>query len=309
VAKMDNKERINLKDLFVSSLPFTGFPTSFEAADYVVFGVPFDHTTSYLPGSRFAPDEIRKASINIETYYIDFDIAVEEIPIHDLGNLALSTAGNVNEMIDKVSFVVSELTKLNKIPVILGGEHLLTLGAVRGLKSTYGDEFALVHFDAHFDLHDIFDNHKLNHATVMRRILDELDSANLIQIGIRAPSRDEYEFVKEKRIKCIYSSAFQNYFDRAIDILKSYLGVFDSVYITFDVDVFEPAFAPGVANPEPGGLTYHQLSSIIDILTSKAKVIGLDVVEVNPLIERYVTPIYAAKIIYDVIVRSYIRLP
>lgn len=304
---MSNNSYNKLFKMFIKTTPFTGFPTSLEASDFVVFGVPFDHTTSYLPGSRFAPDEIRKASINIETYYISLDTAIEEIPIYDLGNLILSTVGDIQEMLDKVEFVVSELIKINKIPVILGGEHLITLAAIHGITKSLGKDFHIIHFDAHFDLHDVFDNNKLNHATVMRRILDKdnFEPSRIIQIGMHAPSRDEYLFLKENGMLCFSSFAFQDDFKETSKKLSDHLENIRNAYITFDMDVFEPAFAPGVANPEPGGLTYHQILKIIKLVTDKVNIIGFDLVELNPLIERFITPIYAAKIVYDLIVHVY----
>ncbi|MBC7130841.1 arginase family protein, partial [Candidatus Bathyarchaeota archaeon] len=189
------------KDVFVSQTNvFSGFQSSYEEADYVILGVPFDVTSTFRTGARFAPNAIREASLNIETYSFRTALDVEDLQLHDLGDLHVST--DVNKTLEKLSLVIEEVKVNGKIPVVIGGEHTLTLGVLKGL----GDKAlktAVVSFDAHLDLRDEFMGLRLSHTTFMRRAKELVKPARIIEVGTRAVCKEELEYAKKAGIEFI----------------------------------------------------------------------------------------------------------
>jgi len=290
---------------FTQTTPFGGFPTSFENSNYVIFGVPFDGTTSYYPGSRFGPDSIRQASLNIETFNMVTKKDLEDELIFDMGNLILSPSDS-NLMLNDVSDAVSFLISHKKIPILLGGEHLVTLGSLKGAYKTLSDtqktNFGIIHFDAHFDLRDELYGDKISHGTFMRRFV-ESTKASVLSVGIRAPSKEEFYYANNNtKISFITCEDIYTNFRNSLQIIKEFLSSKEIVYITFDMDVFSPSEVPGVGNPEPGGLNYFHVREIIKtILNTHKKIIGFDVTELNPLVEGKISPTYAAKVVFDML--------
>ena len=256
-----------------------------------IIGVPFDSTTSYHSGSRLGPIVVREASFGFEKYNTIFNKDLTTA-FYDFGDVNV-VPGNCEATCKIVEDTVSELLDLNVKPLIIGGEHSASIGAVNALTEKYG-KLTVIHLDAHRDLAFKFVGEKYSHATVMRRV-HEL-GADLVQIGIRSASQDEEEFVKS-----IYN--IQTFKGRDVkkhmDAVEYYLvNIEGPIYISIDMDVFDPAIAPSVGNPTPDGLHISHLETILETLCHK-NIVGLDVVETACDKLGDTTAVVAAKIIYD----------
>jgi len=283
-------------DLYTTSaLTFAGAELGFKNADYVVIGVPLDHTSSYRPGSRFAPLAIREASLNIEGYSFRTKKSIDDLKIHDAGDLHVNS--DVEETLRRLELVTREVLREGKTPFLIGGEHTLTLGSAR---SVQGD-FAVLCFDAHLDLRDEYMDRKICHATVMRRIHEIENLKKIVMVGTRAACRDEVTYAEKHGINLI--SAYEVHHKNVKDIslrINSLLEGSNSIYLSLDLDVLDPAFAPAVQTPEPEGLSTHQLLEIISNLNLE-NLVAFDVVEVTPQYDSGITAIVAAKIIFEVL--------
>ena len=258
----------------------------------IVFGVPFDSTHSYKPGTRFGPDVIRDAFNNIEVFHPDFQVDLESVNIEDLGNTKHTVVAS--EMLDMVKKITTELIQKNKQLFILGGEHLITYGTYM----SFPKETGYVVFDAHYDLRDEFADTKLSHAAYLRRIIEERGADNILHVGARAFVKEELEFLTEHKIKTITDRDIRN--GQGPKLLKDAISVFDKMYTSYDLDVLDPAFAPGVGNPEAAGITSRELFDMIYSLEDK-KVTGVDIVELNPTFDNGSTAALAAKIMSTMI--------
>ena len=253
-----------------------------------LFGIPFDSTHSYKPGCRFGPDVIRDAFNNIEIFHPDLQIDLETANIEDLGNTTHTVVAT--EMIDMIRKITSELLEKKRQLFILGGEHLITYGTYL----SFPKETGYVVFDAHYDLRDEYAGTKLSHASYLRRIVEERGSENILHVGARAFEKEELAFLKEHNIKTISDNDIRQ--GKGPQLLKDHISTFDSLYTSFDLDVLDPAFAPGVGNPEAVGITSRELFDMINVFENK-KVTGVDIVEVNPTYDNGSTASLAAKII------------
>ena len=257
-----------------------------------VFGIPFDSTHSYKPGCRFGPDAIRDSFNNIEIFHPELQVNLETVNIEDLGNTRHTVVAS--EMIDMVRKITAELVTKQRQLFILGGEHSITYGTY----TSFPKETGYVVFDAHYDLRDEFADIKLSHASYLRRIVEERGSDNILHVGARAFVKEELEFLKENNIKTISDSEIRD--GKGPQLVKDYVSTFDTVYSSFDLDVLDPAFAPGVGNPEAVGITSRELFDMIYSF-KEIKVIGVDVVELNPYHDNGSTASLAAKIISTLI--------
>lgn len=257
-----------------------------------VFGVPFDSTHSYKPGCRFGPDAIRDSFNNIEIFHPDLGVNLETVNIEDLGNTRHTVVAS--EMIDMVKKITTELVTKQRQLFILGGEHSITYGTY----TSFPKETGYVVFDAHYDLRDEFADIKLSHASYLRRVVEERGSENILHVGARAFVKEELEFLKENNIKTISDREIRD--GKGPQLLKDYVSTFDTLYSSFDLDVLDPAFAPGVGNPEAVGITSRELFDMIHSF-SETKVIGVDIVELNPYHDNGSTASLAAKIISTLI--------
>ncbi len=258
----------------------------------LVFGVPFDSTHSYKPGCRFGPDVIRDAFNNIEIFQSDFGVDLENVNINDLGNMKHTVVAT--EMIQVVEKITSELKKQNKQLIILGGEHLITLASYL----TFPKETGFVVFDAHYDLREQYADTKLSHAAYLRRIVEKRGAENIVHVGARAFVKEELAFLKENNIATISDKNIRN--GDGIKQLKDTVSTFDSLYVSVDLDVLDPAFAPGVGNPEAVGISSRELYDLIISLQNK-KIIAADIVELNPSFDNGSTASMAAKLISTII--------
>jgi agmatinase len=286
-------------ELFVSqSNVFGGIQKPLKKARYVVFGVSFDVTSTYRTGARFGPNAVRQASQNIETYSFRSGMDAEDLLLHDLGDLHVSTSPK--RTVDMLKLVVEDLLTMKKVPVVIGGEHTITLGILEGLGAK-ARETAVVSFDAHLDVRKEFLGLTLSHTTFMRVINEEVKPAKIVEVGTRAVCKEELVYAKEAGIDFFTSQLIQK--EGAAQIikrLKEELAPFERIYLTIDMDVLDPAFAPAVQNPEPEGLETHTLLDILCALCDK-RVVGFDVVEVAPVYDQGISAINAAKVIFEVL--------
>ena len=274
-------------DLYLNRNPL--ITSSDETSDPVaiVFGVPFDSTHSYKPGTRFGPDAIRDAFNNIEIFHPQFQLDLESTNIEDLGNTKHTVVAE--KMLEMVQKITAELLQRNKQLIILGGEHLITLGTYM----SFPKETGYLVFDAHYDLRNEYADIKLSHASYLRRIVEKRGAENIVHIGARAFVKEELAFLTENKIKTISDKDIRE--GNGPRLIKDAISTFDKIYTSFDLDVLDPAFAPGVGNPESVGITSRELFDMIHSLGDK-QIIGVDIVELNPTHDNGATASLAAKI-------------
>ncbi|MFH0897916.1 MAG: agmatinase [Candidatus Bathyarchaeota archaeon] len=275
------------------TLTFGGIKKS-EEAKYAVLGVPFDFTSTYRPGSRFGPSSIREASQNLETYCFRNGLDVEDLSIQDIGDLGILE--NLDGTLQRLQLVLKEVGDSNKKIIVLGGEHTITYGSAQTFK-----DVAIVSFDAHMDLRNEYLGSKLSHATFMRRLCENVGSEKVIEVGPRAVCREELDFAESTGLKYVTSPevarcGVKNTIKRIRDKLSS----FSRIYVTIDMDVLDPAYAPGVGNPVPEGLSPTVLLDLLQGLCDK-RVVGFDVVEVSPQYDSGLTSLQASHIIFNII--------
>ena len=240
---------------------FLGCTAEYDEATIVLFGAGYDGTVSNRPGTRFAPGIMRADSWGLETYspYLERDL--DDLKIYDAGDLELFGL-NPENMLGIVEKTTNQIVADGKVPVMIGGEHLVTLGAVRALAKKHPD-LHIIHFDAHADLRQDYLGEKLSHATVMRRCHDLVGDGKIFQVGIRSGTREEFEFKKA----------------HIAQTLDGFMG--KPVYFTLDLDVLDPSVFPGTGTPEAGGMTFMELLNDI-IHLKNFNIVGCDLVELSP---------------------------
>ena len=283
---------MSYKELYLNQSPMIVSPDDKSDPVSNIFGVPFDSTHSYKPGCRFGPDVIRDAFNNIEIFHPNLQVDLEIANIKDYGNIQHTVVAT--EMLEMVEKITNELRKEKKPLVILGGEHLLTLGSYM----SFPKEVGYVVFDAHYDLRDEYANTKLSHAAYLRRIVEKRGADNIVHVGARSFVKDELEFLTKNKINSISDKEIR--LGNACRQLKDSISTFDELYVSIDLDVVDPAFAPGVGNPEAVGITSRELYDLVTSLENK-KIVGSDVVELNPSFDNGSTASLAAKMISSII--------
>lgn len=267
---------------------------SYEDADVVIYGMPMDFTVSYKPGSRFGPKRIREVSLGLEEYSPYLDRELTEVKYFDAGDIPLPF-GNPQKSIDIISEYVAKLLADNKFPLGLGGEHLVAWPIIREVYKKYPD-MAILHFDAHADLRTDYEGEPLSHATPLRKAVDLIGGQNVYQFGIRSGMKEEFDFAKQN----IHFHPFD-----VLEPLKKVLPTLKGrpVYITIDIDVLDPAYAPGTGTLEAGGVSAKELlAAIHEIARSEVQVVGTDVVEVSPPFDSAdQTAIVASKLVREII--------
>ena len=264
---------------------FIGCDKTFEEAKVVLFGAPYDSTTSFRPGTRFGPGAMRMESFGIETYsmLLDKDI-VDDTAVFDSGDIELPF-GDQERSLAMIEERAAEILAADKIPFLLGGEHLVTLGAVRAAVKKYPD-LRILHFDAHADLREDYLGNKLSHACVLRRCHDLLGDGRIFQFGIRSGTREERQFMRDGHVTTELFS------DTTLDsVVKGLSSSSDStsslhlsppVYLTIDMDVLDPSEFPGTGTQEAGGFGYRQLVDDMVRICKHLNLVGIDNVELNP---------------------------
>ena len=241
-------------------------------ADIVLFGAPFDSTTSYRPGTRFGSSAIRRESYGIECYSPYQDKDLEDTKVMDCGDLELCF-GNTKKALAQIEEQAKEILDNSAIPFMLGGEHLVTLGAFRAVLEKYPD-IHIIHFDAHADLREEYLGEQLSHASVIRRCWDLVGDGRIYQFGIRSGDREEFYWAKEH----VTMRKFD--FEGLEEVLEKLEGT--PIYFTLDLDVLDPSVFPGTGTPEPGGVTFDALRKAAERVCSRANVVACDVNELSP---------------------------
>lgn len=277
---------------------FAECTASFEEADIVILGVPFDRTSSFRVGSRFAPNKIREESYNFEDYLFDYDISLSDCNVHDMGNL--DESGTEEDMADKLFSKVSTILKNGKFPIAMGGEHSITSPIIRAFKAqkrTRG--LGVITIDAHLDFRDSYLNNRMSHACVTRRISEFLGVARIIPIGIRSICKEEHDDAEKLGLN--YFTAFEVHRYGIERILRRAMRLLDceKVYLSLDIDGIDPAYAPGTGTPEPYGLNPLEVRKLINML--EGRLAGFDVVEVCPPYDNGNTSALAARLMTEVI--------
>jgi agmatinase len=261
-----------------------------------IIGVPFDGTTSYMPGARFGPRAVREASYNFERYNLILDKNINT-EIYDFGDLEV-VHGNFKKTCSNLEQTISEILDLGLIPLTIGGDHSISCCVLKALNKNDLNfhDITIIHFDAHMDLRDRYMGEKYSHATVMHRIFD-MNPKQIIQIGVRSSSEEEAIFARENNLKVYTSYDVDEKLEEITKFIKKIEG---PIYVTFDIDVLDPAFAPSVGTPSPCGLNPKQIEKLIYSLKNK-KIVGFDLVEVSSNKIGDITAVNAAKTIYDVL--------
>ena len=254
---------------------FIGCDKSYAEADTVLFGAPYDSTTSFRPGTRFGPNAMRMESFGIETYSMLFnrDI-IDDTAVFDSGDLELPF-GNQEQALAMIEERAAGILADGKRPFLLGGEHLVTLGSVRAVAKKYPD-LKIIHFDAHADLREDYLGNPLSHACVLRRCHDLLGDGRIFQFGIRSGTREERQFMLDGHVKT------ELFADTTLSSVVEQMLPSTPVYLTIDMDVLDPSEFPGTGTQEAGGFGYNQLVGDMRLICQKLNIVGIDNVELNP---------------------------
>ena len=274
---------------------FIACDAEYEDAKVVIFGAPFDSTTSYRPGARFGSAAIRHESYGLETYSPYLNCDLEDLNVYDAGDLELPM-GSAEMTLDAISACTSEILNAGKIPFMLGGEHLVTLGTVREVAKKYPD-LHIIHFDAHADLRDDYLGVKLSHACVLRRCHDILGDGRIHQFGIRSGERAEFEFARAGHTD-LHPFSLEGLDSVADDLASSRV----PVYFTIDLDVLDPSVFPGTGTPEAGGVSFDQLRKALTKVCQTVNVVALDVTELAPTLDPSgVSTVVAGKVVRELL--------
>ncbi len=280
----------------MNNITFADAVSDRDRAKYLIFGAPFDWTTSYRPGTRFGPGAIREASYNFEPFNYEFGISLTDIPVFDMGNLDEWLI--IEDVLNEIRDTTRDALRSGKFPILLGGEHSVTPGAVRAFE---GMEMAVVIIDAHLDFRDSYLGSKNSHACAHRRVADLIGVENVISLGVRSISDEENmneaNFIDSFEIK---REGIEKSLKKALGIL----GNPEKVYLSLDIDGLDPIFAPGTGTPEPFGLTDMDVKYVIDTLAPK--LVGFDVVEVSPPYDHGQTANLAARFVREVIAATWV---
>lgn len=265
--------------------------SDYADSKYVVFGVPFDGTSSFRRGSRLGPDSVRYSYDNLESFDPYYGVNFPDISISDMGNLEVGE--DAGEVVDSVQEATSKILRDGKIPIMIGGEHSITTGVIRNLK-----DVTMVIIDAHSDFRESYMGNKNNHACVTRRCLEILGPNRIFSIGTRSISKEEYDSPEFNKVRFFGSEMVR---ERGIEwvIEQIETSLKGKVYISIDMDGIDPAHAPGVGTPEPYGLSDSDVRKVINAFARKA--VGFDVLEFTPLYDNGNTSMLAAKLIQDFI--------
>ena len=279
---------------------FADADSNFNDSDYVIFGIPYDKTSSFRFGTNLAPEKIRESSWNFETYNIRNKVDFKDINVHDFGDLSIKK-DSPDEVINKVKIFTSSLLKNNKFPVALGGDHSITAGLI----NAFEDEIAVLSLDAHLDYRYEYENEKNNHACVIRRISEKIDINDIAILGVRSAEKREFQEAKKDGLFWMDSYYInKNGIKKSLNRIKNKFRN-KKIYITLDIDVLDPSFASGTSNPEPFGISPFDILECIEFFSKD--IIGFDVMEVCPPYDHGETAILAAKFVKTVIEENWLK--
>lgn len=259
----------------------------------VILPVPYEATVTYRPGTKLGPSAIIQASQEVETFDLELKADPSEIGIFTCDFLEVDTRGP-EYMIERVRRACHKFIEKDKIVALLGGEHSLCLGEVRAYREKYGD-LSVLQLDAHGDLRDRYQGSPFNHACVMRRVYEVCP---IVPVGVRNLSKEEFDFIRERKLQPIYAEQIDDkgdWIERCLDRLS------ENVYLTVDMDVFDPSIMPAVGTPEPGGLSWQQVLSLLKGVVAEKNLVGFDVVELSPIPGNQTSDFIAASLIYKII--------
>lgn len=267
--------------------------SNFKKSKVVIVQVPYEKTTTYVKGTKAGPAAIIEASGNMELFDDELNQEVYKIGIHTVEIPGIADA-DPEDMVKKVHDSTEDLLKLGKFPVILGGEHSVSVGAVSAMKKSYPD-VSVLQLDAHYDLRDEYLGSKYNHACAARRISE---ICPLVQAGLRSLSKEEKDFLNTKSNGNIKTVNVYDILEKPL--WKDYVinGLSENVYITIDLDVFDPSLMPAVGTPEPGGIGWYELIDLLKETAKDRKIVGFDVVELCPIDNHIMSNFLAAKLVY-----------
>ncbi|MGE5587487.1 MAG: agmatinase [Clostridia bacterium] len=278
---------------------FLGANSDYERSDIVIVGLPMDFTASWRPGARGGPAKIREVSFSLEEYSPVQGRSIASVNVADIGDVSLPL-GNTERSLDAIREVMEGLVGHGKLPFALGGEHLVTFPCVRAVAGARED-LVVIHLDAHADLRQEYAGQRLSHATVMRRVGEVIGMDNLYQVGVRSGAAEEFGFARESphRMDGPVPAAVRAVLEEIGD---------RPCYVTLDIDVVDPAFAPGTGTPEPGGCSSCEILEAVQLL-ARANIVGLDLVEVAPAWDTSdITSLLAAKIVRELLIGAGARL-
>ena len=288
----------NLKDLSLFNNDggiFMGAQRDIDQCRVSLLGVPYDGTCCFRPGARFGPSAVREDSYGIETYCPQLNLDLEDINFADIGSLDVPL-GDAKLTLDYIKDATDILLKHNLKPLIIGGEHSITSAVIKSIITNY-PELIMIQLDAHADLRDEWLGSKFSHACTMKRCLDILPSKKIFQIGIRSGTKSE--FLEMNNSQRLIQHTLGENAKSLEEALKSFKG--RPIYLTFDLDWFDPSIMPGTGTPEPGGYFWRDFAAIIDVIKSH-NLIGADVVELSPKLDNTgISSILAAKVIRSLI--------
>ncbi|PWU67017.1 agmatinase [Gracilibacillus dipsosauri] len=266
-----------------------------EKADVILYGMPMDWTVSFRPGSRFGPNRIREASIGLEEYSPYLDRHLEEVNYFDAGDIPLPF-GNAERSLEMIKAYVRKILAKGKFPLGLGGEHLVSWPILEAMFEKYPD-LAVIHIDAHADLRIEYEGEELSHSTPIRKVCEKFGAENVYSFGIRSGMREEFQYAKESGM---YMAKFE-----VVEPLRKVLPTLlhRPIYVTIDIDVLDPAYAPGTGTAEAGGITSKELLEAIHLIAkSGVSIVGADLVEVAPVYDpTEKTAIAASKFIREIL--------
>ncbi|BCU67471.1 agmatinase [Sulfolobales archaeon HS-7] len=275
------------------TLKFAGFEK--KESKYAIVGAPLDVTSSYRPGTRFAPSSIRQAAQYIEFYSLRQGIDIGDIGFRDFGDIILHPS-NIQESLKRIRNVIGYILSLGKFPITIGGEHTITQGII----DAFEQETCVVSFDAHLDLREDYLGDPFDHASVMRRISEK--GVKIMEIGTRAVTREEVQYARNNGIDFVTSYEIRRLGIRDVaKRVREFENTCKNIYVSFDIDVLDPAYAPGAQTPEPDGLSTPELLDILQYIITE-KVIGMDIVEISPIVDTSnITSILGSKIIMEAV--------
>jgi len=252
---------------------FLGANSDYVDAEIVLLGVPMDFTVSYRPGTRMGPQQVRAVSVGLEEYSVYLDRNLSEVPFADMGDVILPL-GNVTQSLERIKQVLERVIKDGKKPFVIGGEHLISYPVIQSVYQKY-PELIVVHFDAHADLRVDYIGETNSHATVMRKTAELLGPKRIVQVGIRSGIKDEFRYAHDNTY--LFGDRVHEAMPQVKEIIAN-----RPVYISLDIDIVDPAFAPGTGTPEPGGCTAREIIGAIHSLRD-CQTVGFDLVEIVPV--------------------------
>ena len=268
-------------------------PVGFKKSKVVILKVPYEKTTTYVKGTKAGPAAIIKASKYMEVFDEELNQETYKVGIHVM-DLAGVEELSSEAMVDKAYASSLELLKANKFPVVLGGEHSISVGVVKAFKEVYPN-ISVLQLDAHYDMRNEYKGSKLNHGCVARRISE---ICPIVQVGTRSLSKEEKDFLATQPPEKVKTINVYDILDTPLwkDAVSNSLS--ENVYITIDMDVFDPAIVPGVGTPEPGGIGWYETLDLLKEISKDKKIVGFDVVELCPIEGQIASDFFAAKLIY-----------